>query len=253
MRCRSLVSCHPSSSWSLGFLLLGRQPQMGAVRDVSALPAVNAWLNATSAALLTAGYGFIRRRQVRAHKTCMLTALGVSSLLPGLVCHLRSTRLEALRGPRMNSGDLLPAPHLARRPRRPDRALRADDDLSRLARGVRATPEDRPVDASGVAVRVGHRGPGLLDAVSSRPVSDRGLAASHSRRVRAGAVGRGRAASGRGAPLPSPVRRGRAGALADLGLRLARLPAPRLRSRPISRRSRVGRPIRRSAACCATS
>jgi putative membrane protein len=64
----------------VGFLLLGRQPQMGAVRDVSALPVVNAWLNATSAALLTAGYGFIRRRQVRAHKTCMLTALGVSSL-----------------------------------------------------------------------------------------------------------------------------------------------------------------------------
>jgi len=64
----------------VGFLLVGRQPPMGAVRDVSALPAVNAWLNATSAALLTAGYGFIRRRQVRAHKTCMLTALGVSSL-----------------------------------------------------------------------------------------------------------------------------------------------------------------------------
>ena len=64
----------------VGFLLVGRQPQMGAVRDVSALPAVNAWLNATSAALLTAGYGFIRRRQVRAHQTCMLMALGVSSL-----------------------------------------------------------------------------------------------------------------------------------------------------------------------------
>lgn len=45
----------------VGFLLVGRPPQMGAVRDVSALPAVNAWLNATSAALLTAGYGFIRR------------------------------------------------------------------------------------------------------------------------------------------------------------------------------------------------
>ena len=62
------------------FLLWGRQPQMGAVPNVSALPVVNALLNATSAALLTAGYCFIRQRKVRAHKTCMLTAFGVSSL-----------------------------------------------------------------------------------------------------------------------------------------------------------------------------
>ena len=33
----------------VGFLLLGRRPQMGAAPDVSALPVVNAWLNATSA------------------------------------------------------------------------------------------------------------------------------------------------------------------------------------------------------------
>jgi len=64
---------------AVGFLLVGRQPQMGAVPNVSALPAVNAWLNATSAVLLTAGYGFIRQRRVSAHKTCMLTAFGVSS------------------------------------------------------------------------------------------------------------------------------------------------------------------------------
>ncbi len=64
---------------AVGFLLLGRQPQMGAVHTVSALPIVNAVLNGTSALLLTAGYGFIRQRKVRAHKTCMLTAFGVSS------------------------------------------------------------------------------------------------------------------------------------------------------------------------------
>jgi putative membrane protein len=65
---------------AVGFLLLGRQPQIGAARDVSALPAVNAVLNGTSAALLTAGYVFIRQRKVTAHMTCMLTAFGVSSL-----------------------------------------------------------------------------------------------------------------------------------------------------------------------------
>lgn len=65
---------------AVGILLLGRQPQTGAVQGVSALPAVNAVLNGTSAALLTAGYCFIRRRKVTAHLTCMLTAFGISCL-----------------------------------------------------------------------------------------------------------------------------------------------------------------------------
>jgi uncharacterized membrane protein YozB (DUF420 family) len=47
-------------------LLLGRQLKTGAVHLVSALPAVNAALNGTSAALLTAGYCFIRQRKVTA-------------------------------------------------------------------------------------------------------------------------------------------------------------------------------------------
>ena len=42
-------------------LLLGRHPETGAVPGVSVLPAVNAALNGTSAALLTAGpHGFSR-------------------------------------------------------------------------------------------------------------------------------------------------------------------------------------------------
>ncbi len=48
--------------------------------DVSRLPALNAALNSLSAILLGAGYLFIRRRNVAAHKTCMLAALGVSTL-----------------------------------------------------------------------------------------------------------------------------------------------------------------------------
>ncbi len=48
--------------------------------DLSFLPAVNASLNGLAAALLIAGYGFIRRRRVAAHRNCMLAAFGVSSL-----------------------------------------------------------------------------------------------------------------------------------------------------------------------------
>lgn len=47
---------------------------------LSSLPAVNAALNATSALLLLAGYSFIRRRKVTAHKTCMVSAFLVSTL-----------------------------------------------------------------------------------------------------------------------------------------------------------------------------
>jgi len=53
---------------------------------VSDLPAVNASLNATSAALLTLGFYFIRRKRVTAHKTCMVSAFCVSTVF--LVCYI---------------------------------------------------------------------------------------------------------------------------------------------------------------------
>lgn len=64
----------------IGFVLLGRPAEVRGDWDVSALPAVNAFLNATSAVLLGVGYLFIRRKRVTAHKACMLTAFGVSCL-----------------------------------------------------------------------------------------------------------------------------------------------------------------------------
>jgi uncharacterized membrane protein YozB (DUF420 family) len=48
--------------------------------SVTDLPALNAALNATSAILLTSGYRFIRRRQIAAHKRCMLAACATSTL-----------------------------------------------------------------------------------------------------------------------------------------------------------------------------
>jgi uncharacterized membrane protein YozB (DUF420 family) len=48
--------------------------------EIADLPLVNATLNAISAALLTAGYAFIRRRRIAQHRACMLAAFGASTL-----------------------------------------------------------------------------------------------------------------------------------------------------------------------------
>jgi putative membrane protein len=64
----------------VGYLLLGHRPEPGAGALVVTLPLLNACLNATSAALLSAGWLFIRRKRVVAHKTCMVSALAVSTL-----------------------------------------------------------------------------------------------------------------------------------------------------------------------------
>ncbi len=47
---------------------------------VADLPALNASLNAASAVFLTAGFFFIRRKRITAHKSCMLAAFVVSAL-----------------------------------------------------------------------------------------------------------------------------------------------------------------------------
>ena len=70
----------------LATLMLGRGPAGGVGPNVAALPTVNALLNATSAVLLTAGYVFIRRRRVAAHRACMLGAFAVSVLF--LICYV---------------------------------------------------------------------------------------------------------------------------------------------------------------------
>ena len=79
----------------VGYLLLGHKPQPGAGALVAALPLLNACLNATSAALLSAGWLFIRRKRVTAHKTCMVSALVVSILF--LVSYVSYHSLAASR------------------------------------------------------------------------------------------------------------------------------------------------------------
>ena len=57
--------------------------------NYDALPHLNAALNATSGVLLCAGFYFIRRRRIAAHRACMLAALAssVAFLISYLVYH----------------------------------------------------------------------------------------------------------------------------------------------------------------------
>lgn len=66
---------------------------------IGRLPAVNAALNAISAALLTAGYLFIRRRRIGPHRACMVAAFATSALFLAsyltLHFHVGSTHFTA--------------------------------------------------------------------------------------------------------------------------------------------------------------
>ena len=54
--------------------------------SLSDLPTIDAALNAASAILLTLGYFFIRKKNILAHKVCMLSAFATSTLF--LACYL---------------------------------------------------------------------------------------------------------------------------------------------------------------------
>lgn len=54
--------------------------------SITDLPAVNACLNGLSAVFLSIGYYFIRRKQVSAHRNCMVTAFVTSILF--LICYV---------------------------------------------------------------------------------------------------------------------------------------------------------------------
>jgi putative membrane protein len=62
------------------------------VIPLSALPALNACLNATSAVLLAFGFAAIRRRRVHVHRACMLAAFvtSIAFLVSYVTYHLRA-------------------------------------------------------------------------------------------------------------------------------------------------------------------
>lgn len=54
--------------------------------EISEFPALNATLNGLAGVLLATGFVFIKRRNITAHKTCMISAFLVSALF--LCCYL---------------------------------------------------------------------------------------------------------------------------------------------------------------------
>jgi uncharacterized membrane protein YozB (DUF420 family) len=64
----------------VGVLLLAHDPGRRFSAEVAALPALNAALNATCAALLVVGWVAIRRRRIGLHRACMLAACAASAL-----------------------------------------------------------------------------------------------------------------------------------------------------------------------------
>lgn len=63
----------------IAWILMFREAATGG-RDLSFMPAVNAALNASSAALLAAGWIAIRRKAIRLHKFLMVSAFACSGL-----------------------------------------------------------------------------------------------------------------------------------------------------------------------------
>ena len=81
----------PAARWAIGVLsvvvfgavviVLYGMPVRGAAPGTpGALATVNAVLNGSAACFLLTGYAFIRNRNIKAHRTCMVTAFVLSSL-----------------------------------------------------------------------------------------------------------------------------------------------------------------------------
>ncbi len=64
---------------AVAFLILGPRPSGGGSLDVSALPLVNATLNAVTTVLLVVAFVLVKQRRIPAHRNVMLGAFGTSA------------------------------------------------------------------------------------------------------------------------------------------------------------------------------
>src|SRR5439155_23946772 len=94
--------------------------------------------------------------------------------VPRLLCDLpRARGLTAVRGARLGAARLFPLLGLPHRPGRGHRAARVDHGRPGAQRQLRATREDRPLDAPALALRLRDGRARLLDALP--PLSGAGL------------------------------------------------------------------------------
>ena len=131
------------------------------------LPSVDATLNAASAVFLTLGFFFIRQRNIRAHKTCMLSAFATSTIF--LVCYLtyhyfHGTTHFLGQGAVRSFYFVLLGSHTVLAAR--DRAAGTHHALPRLAGALPAAQTNRPLDPAPLALRLGDGRARLLDALS---------------------------------------------------------------------------------------
>ena len=114
---------------------------------MSALPALNATLNATSGILLLSGWLMIRRRRIAVHRRCMVAAFVTSCLfLVSYVVYHAQAGSRPIPRPRRRAPDLLHYPGHPRRARRRNRAAGAGDAPARRTRRLRAPSPDRAMD-----------------------------------------------------------------------------------------------------------
>jgi putative membrane protein len=154
----------------VGYLLLGHAPGRGGRTDVTALPTLNALLNGACAVFLTAGWVFIRRRRIAAHRICMLAAFALSTLflISYVVYHaLAGSRPFTGQGPIRWIYFPLLVSHIVLAA-----AMVPFVHDALPCAGSRVCPPRAagPADAAGVAVRLGHRRRRLLDALPPVPV-----------------------------------------------------------------------------------
>ena len=124
------------------------------------LPSLNAALNATAGVLLVLGWVLIRRGKIEAHRRAMLSAFGCSIvfLVSYLVYHFQvgSVRFQGTGTVRTVYLTIL-LTHTV--------LAAAVPFLARSRPALRAPQEDCPLDPADLALRLGHRRGGLLDAL----------------------------------------------------------------------------------------
>ena len=135
---------------------------------ISDLPALNATLNGIAGGLLAAGYYFIRRKRIAAHRACMLSAFAASTLF--LVSYvIYHAHVGSRPFPRQGSVRLLYFAILdhAHRLRGSHRTDGVDHSAPRLEARRRASSSHCAMDVADLDVRVSDRGHHLLDAIQA--------------------------------------------------------------------------------------